>query len=410
MSEKPGLVIDGKPVELDLSYFYFIFPETEELSPNEKNFILKCDQLQIQPLQYVNDKGMHISAYPLEKMGSIEESGKQKILTFKDGYTHVVNEFTLICLFHASKNIDYLDCEKLHLNLLQRVENFLFDIGGHRYVFYDCEIAKVISNPKYTDWVTGAEKPIEFNSFEFNKCKIGQVDHSNSSDINKAIFLYGNTEIVLFQYKDNSDHARYLTGKDICIDYLKCQKGVLTLENSILHLIEAQAPDDVEVNFSDCKIVYKKSVFKNENIGYDRCLNTYDVLKQIPSLISEKTAIHRYELYFKSRDLWQKKFLYGFNGGYYEWKIPLTAVIATFLLGALFLEAGEYLQGSDSGFLYMLNPKLLVEKVLLKDVRLLQWEIIDFCKIGISVLAVVFYYSLFSFLTAMRRMFGFPKN
>lgn len=133
--------------------------------------------------------------------------------------------------------------------------------------------------------------------------------------------------------------------------------------------------------------------------------STIKALYERSSLMVSNEEYSRYLYFLNSRTSKLRRFLYWFNGAYYNVQIPLLAT--SLFLGGMIL---SLLHGKKaiSELFMIIDPKHLISNYLFSDLSIT--NAIDFSKYGFALCLLPFYYSLFCLGLALKRKFGFPNE
>jgi len=267
--------------------------------------------------------------------------------------------------------------------------------------------------------------------------KIQEVNIKNNAnllEINRNIFIGKLT----YENKDRTD--LFSLERIENINFIKLKKGKISIRNSYLHLLDIEDPNSENISFQYCTFTYNEKILNeyhpvkfwdiyatrdvmlhyktkeaeiNDNIRHKKYINsaynTFEFLKTVPSLKSEKLVIYRYAENFRSYRGLINRVLYKMHGGFYKIITPLAFLIFT-LIAAYYTLANisyKYPDIKPNPIEYQLNPKLLLTDLIFHD-STAQGNFI-FSKFVILFLTMFSYYSLFAFLAAIKRRFGYPK-
>ncbi len=204
--------------------------------------------------------------------------------------------------------------------------------------------------------------------------------------------------------------------------------GLLNFSESTIELLIADTTAQIEcANIKELNLFLHNNLelgqigFTRVNILYDqqiiqkylhidtakRYLNSFVYIRNLTGLRSEQNAIDRYINYFRSREDKFHKLLFWFNGGYFKIIIPLIFVIISMILSKVIVDTYNLYPKADSMSL-LFNPKELMTEVILKDFNF-NPQNIYLPRFFIAILAVSSAYSLFCFLAAVRKRYGFQK-
>ncbi|XDD52185.1 hypothetical protein AB3N59_19710 [Leptospira sp. WS92.C1] len=140
-------------------------------------------------------------------------------------------------------------------------------------------------------------------------------------------------------------------------------------------------------------------------------LSTFQYMRSKKDLISEKDAIDRYSSYFYSRRSLLLRLLYVFHQGYYNILIPFIAFVTSTIFTALFIQL--WIENLKLPSLtYVVLPAKFFEEILFSGTNI--FFPLDYTSLIKRIIILCFElfsaYSLFCFIVAVKRRFGFPKK
>jgi len=340
-------------------------------------------------------------------------------------------------LFVRNKNFEHLELDSIQYKIKQD------ELKISRTVFFDCNIARLICFSR------------EPSMLEFDNCNINLVV-SNRIAISNYFLHFSKIQLMIIQPWKDDRLVPKLELEDLYIEYLKIFDDQVKLDGIFdLKLICHTDPESAKFKIIGTNIRYdpkairyfcgfdssklsdektdfftlqhyywkmyfakpKASIEFNESIHSDYQMklleNTYKVLLNIEGLQSERQALERYYYYFSSRFSFWKRLFYWFNGAYYNLFIPFLFITLFIYLSReliVFIAHSESLESSPET--YIVNLKRLTEEVLLKKVEYV-WSLLNvkifLAKFALLVTESGLVYSFFSFVTALKRRFGFKK-
>lgn len=239
----------------------------------------------------------------------------------------------------------------------------------------------------------------------FDHCQIRELSYDfNIAVTIKPKFYHCTIEKVSLSGRGSFD------GPESTINYVQSNCEEIKISNvTEINLFIQSELEKANIDFENVTLKFNQSPLRRyvNPSNYSLFLNTFEHLKNLKGLRSQELALDRYINYFRSRDHFLKRALFLFNGGYYRTIVPAFTLLISISSIVLLIDSLKRKFNKDS-ILFAINPKELLEGILLKDfsfdVAAISWQ-----KIAIALLEVVYIYSLFSFLAAMRRKFGFRK-
>ena len=314
----------------------------------------------------------------------------------------------------------------LKLNILT---NKFEQANWHEMDIYiiDCPNINKVVLDQNSDYKTIKIRNSIITEVEINLTPNNNLDIDRNKHIGKLIY-------------DNKSVDNYLLSRIEEIEFLKLGKGKISLYHCNLRVMETEEPDTENITFRYCTFKYDRRLLKkyhpkkywdiwatgqpllhfetdkdivSNNIKFRKYINsaynTYEFLKALPSLNSEKLIIYRYAQYFRSFKSFIGRILYLFHGGFYK-------IIQTFVFFLISMIAAYYCLDNvlddfpgiaQNPIEYQLNPKLLLKDLLFN--RLPDQDAFILEK-GVILLLILFsYYTLFAFMAAIKRRFGYPK-
>jgi hypothetical protein len=389
-----------------------MFPEWVAELTGISMFIKLLENQGISPIEYIDQSHRTKFAYPISLIGEILPTNNGPSIKFKNSdELYPISEFELDYFVH-NKELNFLSTNYL-FNELYEYKNNLYSEKIRHIIFYNCKINDLVT--------TNDEDDSQYDLIYFNQCEIIDMTIYFKSNY-FPIFLYGGCKVHHLLYTDAHQPMKKIEirlAENIQIYYLKIMNGIMCLKKVKLYLIELTQPDKGSLNFIECSVVYDKSFIKRFDPNPILSLNTYEFINTLPIFQSEKESVHRYILHFRElRNIFQeksvkniiRKFFFDFNGGYYEWRWPLFSIIICIFLNTIIIENQKYDIEKIPAVLITINPKILFNNIVFKDFSFFNMLTPDSWKIIILLLSGIAYYSIFCFLTAIKRLLGFPKD
>ncbi len=194
------------------------------------------------------------------------------------------------------------------------------------------------------------------------------------------------------------------------IDILVTKSDFVRLKNVTLKLFHHTNLDNSknDFGFDNVKIDFDKKILKKirdyEILGY---INTLKNLLDNKSLYSERKNIFIYLSYFSSRTPKLKQLLFFFNKGYYGIVFPLilTLVLVMIKMGILWVFRDKLFTGEPS-FIPIMYPIEMYKNIIFSYLSMSP----SIIKIGLFIIEPIYIYSMFSFLTGVKRFLGFKLD
>jgi hypothetical protein len=274
-------------------------------------------------------------------------------------------------------NIFFIDCkfnfnEKLHYNPLKTKV---------QYIWHRCEIKNIsiehVGNSNSTSTTQAIDLATNLDNSFFN-CKIKRFIFF--SDLPTSPFYISNCKVDIISTNAQTIRFKLLTTK-------------------LIHHFELHTKPDY--GFDNVKIEYDKQLLSelkaNEFPGY---LNSIRQLYLNDGLYSERNILEQYLNFFKSRDNKLLRFFYWFNGGYYNLPKPTITTVGIIALMTLITSSIF----NKNSLIFSFYPVEMFKSIILDD--FCQTDLIVF-KIILTFLEIIYIYSTFSLLAAIRKRLGF---
>lgn len=259
-------------------------------------------------------------------------------------------------------------------------------------------------------------------------CRIGwikiELNQYESDDLNQITNSFDRCSFNEFQYYVG-DNSKLILQDQTYIDKLITNSEFIRLKNIRIKLFHHTnlnnnnndfGFDNVTFEFIDFnrdfylqdltldKVNDSSQYIKRFTKGY---LNTYKQLLNNDGLFSERKVIKKYIHYLSSRNNMLKRFLFGFNGGYSKILIPFIFTLVIILIKCIVLYFNQYLYSERMVSLVpVFYPINMFKNIIFSNYSLNP----SISKIFLFVLEPIYIYSLFSFLTGVKRFLGFKLD
>lgn len=228
-------------------------------------------------------------------------------------------------------------------------------------------------------------------------------DNNDSNQITRSFFK---CVISKFNFSTESDSELILQDNEINI--LITDSFFIRLKNVKLKLFHHTNLDNTKNDFGFDNVTFefnpsilRRFVFETQTVGF---LNTYKQLLNNDSLYSERDNIKKYIYYFTSRKHWINKTLFTFNKGYYGILFPLIVTGLLILLKYLILLCNEELYFiNNNSFVPVIYPIEMYKDIIFSDSTFKYYCV----KIWLFIIEPLYIYSMYSFLTGVKRFLGF---
>lgn len=234
----------------------------------------------------------------------------------------------------------------------------------------------------------------------FVKCRINAL-HIRGTEFKSDNFR--NCEIDLLQQPKES--MKQFIFQNNSINQLITSAKSIELRNAHLKLYHHKNLDNVKISSDNTEIEFSRTVLnritKDDYKGY---WNTYNYLHvNVKSLNSERIEIEKYIAFFDSRDSWLKKILFEFHRGYTSLILPF--LLSAFLLLINFALTHCGLNFKENALATVFYPNDLFKNVIMKDFGF--ENSFSPIKLLLLVSELLFFYSLFCFGFALKKIYGF---
>lgn len=345
----------------------------------------------------------HINAALINKVICGDDSFlKYGIITPKNGWSgDPIHEYTKLgMLGRIFQDFTFKDSESYSQIFKQ------FDRNLKYIIFWGCDF-------QFPTMLERSHEKI-FNNLNFfiwtGNCSIDTVNFSNPPMVTTKIdmkYSFNDCDIENLSFHVDDDSPLELQNNRFGIITTK-SKEIRIKDSTICLLQHTDISDKCDMSFDNVTINYNKNILKevdhNKSSGY---LNTFKLLLNNEGLYSEKETVKKYINYFTSRNNLIYRFLFWFNGGYTKWLIPLTFVLFSVVIKILILFLNPELYGKNSVTLVpVFYPFDMFKNVILNT---LTWRF-SLLRLVLFVLELVYILSMFSFLTFLKRKFGFKRE
>jgi len=285
----------------------------------------------------------------------------------------------------------------------------IFTNDYHKYFFLDSEFG--------LDYTKESNKTIVLNNLSkltrsyWVNCKFGRIvielyEQYNNNQLNLITGSFLSCEFDHLDYNVGENSQLILSNNHV--KTLTTNSEYIRLKDIELYLFHHTNLDNNKNDFGFDNVTFefnpsilRRFVFETQTVGF---LNTYKQLLNNDSLYSERDNIKKYIYYFTSRKHWINKTLFTFNKGYYRILFPLIVTGFLILLKYSILLFNEELYFvNNNSFVPVVYPIEMYKDIIFSDSTFKY-----FCvKIWLFIIEPIYLYSMYSFLTGVKRFLGF---
>lgn len=257
-----------------------------------------------------------------------------------------------------------------------------------KYYFCNCSFDNLV--------ITLLEK--DFRGISENDQKYIQIDIGKRFyDCTFDTFQYYSLLKSSLLYLDNNKN----------IGFLITDSEIIRLKNLHIKLIHHSNLNNSknDFGFDNVEVDYDPEILKKlDKSQYTGFVNTFKNLLENNGLYSERKNISIYLSYFSSRKSWIKKILFNFNQGYYGIKYPFYFTVFLILLKMCILWCfrEDIFSTPNPPFRPIIFPHKMYKIIF-------QYFSLNLSPVRIFLLLIelTYIYSMFSFLTGVKRFLGF---
>jgi hypothetical protein len=257
--------------------------------------------------------------------------------------------------------------------------------------------------------------PIEIIDSIITFLKINQDVKSTKGHV-IVDFTIKNSEFELIEISGR--HQDNYIYKNLKTKILHIKSDPLIFENCEFNLPIIENPDTKQIHFKQSKLIFIYDIIKRTTESIQNNNYNFKILDVLPTLkyLSTKSDsenfvidLERTYAYFDSLNNPLKRLIFSYNEYYYNIKYPFISLVVSLFLFQLVIQDSN-LNINNQGMAFAFLPTELIKEIIFKDFFLsIDYTNISFFKILLSLLSAVIYYSLFCFLFALKKNFGYRK-
>lgn len=212
---------------------------------------------------------------------------------------------------------------------------------------------------------------------------------------------------IEFFAQDNLIRDSYELEGQNTIHYLRVSAKEISLNQLTIGAFlfrENRNIKDTAINAENVNIKFKWDFLKHiKPHERELILVTFLRLAKLASFENQKLEIEKYLNYLESQRHWLKRLLFRFNKGYSSPLWPAIAIASSIAANHYLLDYCLSYGGQSLSDIFFVND--LLKNVVFKDFGF--QNSFSFVKLAIIVVEVVFIYSMFSFVAAIKKILGF---